>query len=71
MRLLAESKEANPCLVLYQALNCLLKAFDEVVGDVVLKAPDPDMSDAQHGFHRSFVGVVAIGDNGSGPFRGV
>ena len=64
-------ERSEPLLGFVPGFELLVKAFDEVVGDVVLKAPDPDMSDAQHGFHRSFVGVVAIGDNGSGPFRGV
>lgn len=31
-----------------------------------LKEANPDMPDAQYGFHRDFVGAVAVGDNGSG-----
>ncbi len=31
-----------------------------------LKEANPDMPDAQYGFHRDFVGAVAVGDDGSG-----
>ena len=44
----------------------LVKAFDQVVGDIVTEAVDTDMFDVQHCFYRNFVGTVTVGYNGSG-----
>ena len=44
----------------------LVKAFDQVVGDVVTEAADTDMFDVQHCFYRNFVGTVTVGHDGSG-----
>jgi hypothetical protein len=46
-----------PCLELF------VKAFDQVVGDVVAEALDADMPDSQYCFYRNFIGAVAVGDN--------
>ena len=49
-----------PCLELF------VKAFDQVVGDVVAEALDADMFNSQHGFNGDFVSAVAVGNDGSG-----
>jgi len=43
-----------------------VKAFDQVGGDVVVKAPDADMLDSQYGLNRNFISTVTASDDGSG-----
>ena len=59
-------ERSEPLFGFVPCLELLVKAFDEVVGDVVLKTPDTDMPDSKYGFHGDFVGAVAVGDDGSG-----
>jgi hypothetical protein len=47
-------------------LELLVKAFDQVVGNIIAEALDPDMFHAKHCFYRNFVSTVAVGDDGSG-----
>ena len=50
-------ERSEPLLCFVPGSELLVKAFDEVVRDVVAEALDPDMSDAQHGLHEDFVAL--------------
>ena len=59
-------ERSEPLFGFVPGFELLVKAFDEVVRDIVLKALNPDMPDAQRSFHRDLVGAVAVGDDSSG-----
>ncbi len=59
-------ERSEPLFSFVPGFELLVKAFDQIVGNVVAETLNPDMSDAQDGFHRDFVGAVTVGDNGPG-----
>ena len=59
-------KRHKPLFSFIPCFKLLIKAFDQVVGDVVAEALDTDVLDSQHCFYGDFVSAVTVGDDGSG-----
>ena len=47
-------------------LELLVKGLDNIVGDVIFKAGDPDMWNAEDCFGGRLVSGIAVSDNGAG-----
>lgn len=60
------SKRGKTLLGFVPSLKLLVKALNEVVGDVVVEALDTDVLNPVQRFNRHLVGKVAVGDNGLG-----
>ena len=58
------SKRGKALLGLVPSLELLVKALDEVVGDVIVEALNTDMLNPMQRFNGHLVGEVAVADNG-------
>ena len=65
-KIVGRLKGSKALFCLVPCLELLIKAFDEVVGDGILKALHLDVFDTQHRLNRYFVGAISIGDDGLG-----
>ena len=57
-------ERGKPLFGLVPSLKLLVEAFDEIVGDIVHEALDPDMRNAEDRLDRHFVGRIAVRNKG-------
>lgn len=58
------SKRGKALFGLVPSLELLVKALDEVVGDVIAEALNADMLNPMQRLNRHLIGKVAVADNG-------
>ena len=63
-QVVGRSKGCKPLFRFVPGLELLVKALDEVVGDVVPEALHADVSDPIQSFDRNAVGRITVADNG-------
>lgn len=63
--MLAEEKEEKPCLDFVPCLELLVKALNEVVGDVIVETFHADVLNPMQRLDRHLIGEVTVAHNGS------